>query len=409
MGAPAARAIELSRHWAAAGHEVTVLTGFPNHPTGVVPAEYRDKFRRLVVREQIDGVNVVRTWLLPFPNRKAHERMLNYSSFCVSAAAAGLFVSRPDVVIASSPQLLVGLSGWWIARWKRAPFIFEVRDIWPESLAAVGMGDGNSLLHRVLGKIADFLYRRSDRVVVVTPAFEEFLVEHHAVPREKISVIENGVETDLFAPEAGTDRRRELGAEGKFVVSYIGTMGMAHGLETMIAAAVQLRDANPRIVFLMLGEGAEKQRMIALAQERSLHNLRFVDQQPREKIPSYIAASDACLVLLKKTELFKTVIPTKMLEFMSCGCPVILGVDGQARSILEEARAGLVIEPENSEALVNAMCYLAANPELAREMGQRGREYIVRKFSRRHTAEKYIRMLEEMLKLPEPSSTEIAA
>jgi glycosyltransferase involved in cell wall biosynthesis len=159
----------------------------------------------------------------------------------------------------------------------------------------------------------------------------------------------------------------------------------------------------------MLGEGAEKQRMIALAQERSLHNLRFVDQQPREKIPSYIAASDACLVLLKKTELFKTVIPTKMLEFMSCGCPVILGVDGQARSILEEARAGLVIEPENSEALVNAMCYLAANPELAREMGQRGREYIVRKFSRRHTAEKYIRMLEEMLKLPEPSSTEIAA
>jgi glycosyltransferase involved in cell wall biosynthesis len=409
MGAPAARAVELSRHWAAAGHEVTVLTGFPNHPTGQVPPEYRDKFRRLVVREQIDGVNVVRTWLLPFPNRKAHERMLNYSSFCVSAAATGLFVSRPDVVIASSPQLLVGLSGWWIARWKRVPFVFEVRDIWPESLAAVGMGDGNSLLHRSLGKIADFLYRSSDRVVVVSPAFEEFLVKHRAVPRDKISVIENGVETDLFAPDAGTDRRRELGAEGKFVVSYIGTMGMAHGLETMIAAAVQLRDANPRIIFLMLGEGAEKQRMIELARERNLHNLRFLDQQPREKIPSYISASDACLVLLKKTDLFKTVIPTKMLEFMACGRPVILGVDGQARSILEEARAGLVIEPENSEALVNAMSRLAMNPELAREMGQRGREYIVRKFSRQHTAEKYIRLLEKMLKLPEPRSTEIAA
>jgi len=118
MGAPAARAAELSRHWAADGHEVTVLTGFPNHPTGVVPPEYRDKFRRLVVREQIDGVSVIRTWLFPFPNRKAHERMLNYSSFCASAATTGLFVSRPDVVIASSPQLLVGLAGWWIARWK---------------------------------------------------------------------------------------------------------------------------------------------------------------------------------------------------------------------------------------------------------------------------------------------------
>ena len=409
MGAPAARAVEVSRHWAAAGHQVTVLTGFPNHPTGKVPAEYRDKFRRLVVREQIDGVNVVRTWLLPFPNRRAHERMLNYSSFCASAATTGLFLSRPDVVIASSPQLLVGLSGWWLARWKRVPFVFEVRDLWPESLAAVGMSDGNSLLHRSLAKIAGFLYRRSDRVVVVTPAFEEFLVKRWAVPREKISVIENGVETELFAPEARTDRRRELGLEGKFVVSYIGTMGMAHGLETIVAAALQLRDANPRIVFLMLGEGAEKRRILELARERGLHNIRFVDQQPREKIPSYICASDACLVLLKKTDLFKTVIPTKMLEFMSCSRPVILGVDGQARAILEEARGGLVIEPENSDALANAVCYLAANEKLAREMGQNGREHIVRKFSRRHLAEKYIRVLEKMLKYPESRSTELAA
>jgi colanic acid biosynthesis glycosyl transferase WcaI len=413
MGAPAARAAELARHWAAAGHEVTVLTGFPNHPTGVVPPKYRDQFRRLVVREQTDGVNVVRTWLLPFPNRKAHERMLNYSSFCASAATTGLFLPPPDVVIATSPQLLVGLSGWWLARWKRAPFVFEVRDLWPESLAAVGMGGSSSLLHRALAKIAGFLYRRSDRIVVVTPAFQDYLVEHWRVPRQKISVIENGVETRLFAPEpfageAGSGLRRELGAEGKFVVSYIGTMGMAHGLETIIAAAAQLRDTNPEIVFLMLGEGAEKERIVALARERGLNNLRFIDQQPREKIPAYINASDVCLVLLKKTDLFKTVIPTKMLEFMSCARPVILGVDGQARAILEEARGGLAIEPENSEALVDAIRDLAANREFARELGQNGREYIVRKFSRRQTAEKYICTLERLLKLPE-RSTEIAA
>src|SRR5580704_534473 len=202
MGAPAARAAELSRHWAATGHDVTVLTGFPNHPTGVIPPEYRDKFRRLVAHEQTNGVNVVRTWLLPFPNRKAHERMLNYSSFCISAASTGLFLSRPDVVIATSPQLLVGLSGWWLARWKRAPFVFEVRDLWPESLAAVGMGNSDSLLHRSLAKIAGFLYQHSDRVVVVTPAFEDYLVKHWRVPREKISVIENGVETQVFARES---------------------------------------------------------------------------------------------------------------------------------------------------------------------------------------------------------------
>ncbi|HWW13803.1 MAG TPA: glycosyltransferase family 4 protein [Candidatus Dormibacteraeota bacterium] len=409
MGAPAARAAELSRHWAAAGHEVTVLTGFPNHPTGIVPPEYRDKFRYLIAREQTNGVNIVRTWLLPFPNRKAYKRMLNYGSFCASAASTGLFLERPDVVIATSPQLLVGLSGWWLARCKRAPFVFEVRDLWPESLAAVGMGNQNSLLHRALAKLAGFLYRHSDRVVVVTPAFEDYLVEHWRVPRQKISVVENGVETHLFAPKPATALRRELGAEGKFVVSYIGTMGMAHGLETIIAAATKLRDTNPDIVFLMLGEGADKDRIVALTRERGLNNLRFVDQQPREKIPAYINSSDACLVLLKKTDLFKTVIPTKMLEFMSCARPVILGVDGQARMILEEARGGLVIEPENSDALVHAIRLLAANPDQARELGHNGREYIVRKFSRGHTAEKYIRVLEQLLNLPERSSPELAA
>jgi colanic acid biosynthesis glycosyl transferase WcaI len=414
MGAPAARAAELSRHWAATGHDVTVLTGFPNHPTGVIPPEYRDKFRRLVAHEQTNGVNVVRTWLLPFPNRKAHKRMLNYSSFCISAASTGLFLSRPDVVIATSPQLLVGLSGWWLARWKRVPFVFEVRDLWPESLAAVGMGKGDSLLHRSLAKIAGFLYRHANRIVVVTPAFEDYLVEHWNVPREKISVIENGVETQLFAPEplaggTGSNLRRELDAEEKFVVSYIGTMGMAHGLETIIAAAIQLRATNPDVVFLMVGEGAAKERIATLARERGLNNLRFVDQQPREKIPAYIAASDVCLVLLKKTDLFKTVIPTKMLEFMSCARPVILGVDGQARAILEEARAGLAIEPENSDALVNAIRYLAANREEARELGQNGRAHILRRFSRPQTAERYIRVLEHMLNLPERRGTELAA
>jgi len=409
MGAPAARAVELSRHWARLGHEVTVLTGFPNHPTGVVPAEYRKKLRRLVMREQINGVNVVRTWLLPFPNRKAYERMLNYSSFCVSAASTGLFLSHPDVVIATSPQLLVGLSGWWLARWKRVPFVFEVRDLWPESLAAVGMGDGNSVLHRVLAKIAGFLYRQSDRVVVVTPAFKDYLMKHWRVPREKISVIENGVETEVFAPEAATDLRRELNPEGKFVVSYIGTMGMAHGLDTVIQAAAQLRDPHPEIIFLMLGEGAEKDRIKTLAQERGLSNVRFLDEQAREKIPAHICASDACLVPLKRTLLFKTVIPTKMLEFMSCGRPVILGVDGQARAILEEARGGLVVEPENPDALANAIRYLAANRELAGELGRNGREYVVRKFSRRQTAEKYILVLERLLNLPEDRKTEAAA
>ena len=173
MGAPAARVSELSRHWAKAGHEVTVLTGFPNHPDGVIRPQYRRHFWRGVFREKSDGTNVVRSWLLPFPNRKPYERILNYSSFCASASMTGSFLARPDVVIATSPQLLVGLSGWWVAKLKGVPFALEIRDLWPESLAAVGVGNANSMLHRSIGKLAAFLYRRADHIVVVTPAFRE--------------------------------------------------------------------------------------------------------------------------------------------------------------------------------------------------------------------------------------------
>lgn len=395
MGAPAARAAELARYWVEDGHEVTVLTGFPNHPTGVVSAEYRRRFRRLVMRENLRGVNVVRTWLFPFPNRKAYERMLNYSSFCASASTTGMFVSRPDVLIATSPQLLVGLCGWWLARIKRVPFVFEVRDLWPESLTAVGMGTSDSILNRSLGSVAGFLYKRSEHIVVVTPAFQEYLIRNWGVPPEKISVVENGVESDQFNPRANNaDLRRELGAEGKFVVGYLGTMGMAHGLESVVQAATELQRTAPNVLFLMVGEGSDKERVIKLARSQGLTNMRFVGQQPREKVPEFISISDACLVLLKKAELFKTVIPTKMLEFMSCARPVILGVDGQARKIMDQAGAGVYVEPENAAALVHVITQLAANPLVRETLGRNGRRYIVEHFSRQQTAKAYIAVLE---------------
>ncbi len=399
MGAPAARAAELAFHWARSGHHVSVLTGFPNHPTGVVSAEWRERMRRLTYREEVGRVNVFRTWLWPLPNRKVHERMRNYASFCLSAALRGLQLPRPDVIIATSPQLLVGLAGWWLAFARKIPFVFEVRDLWPESLTAVGMGDEDSLLHNALGAIANFLYQQADRIVVVSPAFRDHLVERWRVPAKKIAVVENGVETSLFAPAPKTALcalRNELGAEGKFLVCYIGTMGMAHGLETLLDAAAAIRTQNPGVLFLLIGEGAEKERIEALAHSRGLANVHFLDQQPREKIPAFISASDACLVLLKKTDVFKTVIPTKMLEFMSCARPVILGVEGQARQIIEEAKAGLVIEPGNAAALTQAIHQLAADRDLGAAFGRNGRDYILRNFSRTCTAEKYIQVLEQL-------------
>jgi len=397
MGAPAARAAELSSHWARSGHHVTVLTGFPNHPTGVVPDEWRSRLHGLLYKEDVDGVHVVRTWLWPLPNRKAHERIRNYASFFFSSAISGLELAKPDVVIATSPQLLVALSGWWLAWWKRVPFVFEVRDLWPESLAAVGAGSEGSLLHRTLRAIAGFLYRRSHHIVVVTPAFKDHLMRHWQVPEWKISIVENGVETDLFRPDpAAADIRRDLQVENRFLICYIGTMGMAHGLETLVAAAERLQISLPAAAFLLIGEGAEKQRIVALAAARGLTNIRFLGQQPRESIPAYIAAADVCLVMLKKTELFKTVIPTKLLEYMACERPVIVAVDGEARQIVEAAGAGMFVEPEDNEALVQAILNLADDPQRRQYMGISGREYIVSRLSRARTAQTYISVLDDL-------------
>ena len=398
MGAPAARAAELSKHWARMGHNVTILTGFPNHPTGVVPPEWRERLRGLVYRERVDGVYVVRTWLWPLPNRKALERICNYASFCLSSAITGLELEKPDVVIATSPQLLVALSGCWLAWWMRVPFIFEVRDLWPESLAAVGAGSEGTLLHRSLGAIAGFLYRKAKHIVVVTPAFRDHLIHSWQVSAQKISIVENGVETDLFRSySSASEIRCELQLEDRFVVCYIGTMGMAHGLETLVSAAGKIQAAQPKAAFLLIGEGAEKERIIQFAVQRGLKNIRILDQQPRERIPAYISAADVGLVMLRKTDLFKTVIPTKLLEYMACERPVIVAVDGQARQIVEEAGAGIFAEPEDANALVSAIQVLASDPEKRGQMGARGRQYIVSRLSREKTARDYVKVLESLV------------
>jgi colanic acid biosynthesis glycosyl transferase WcaI len=399
MGAPAARVSELARHWVKAGHEVTVLTGFPNHPTGIVPPEYRSKLRKLVYREQKDGIDIVRTWLFPCPNRKAHERLLNYLSFVLSSCITGIFLRRPDIIIATSPQLFVGLTGRWLGWIKRVPFILEVRDLWPDSITASGMGSDTDLSIRLLRALSAFLYRSCDHVVVVTPAFKQELVAKWRVRDNKISLVENGVETDVFTPDViGDEVKKELGLEGKFLVSYIGTLGLAHGLHAVVKAAAHLQIAFPDIQLLFVGEGADKDRLTSLVSELNLTNVHFLLQQPREKIPSIIRASDVCLVLLRKANVFETVIPTKMLEFMACGRPVILGVDGQARQIIETAKAGVFVEPEDSTALAQAVTQLYLDLGLRKALGENGRKYIVDHLSRERTAKTYTGVLENVIR-----------
>lgn len=395
MGALAGRAEELSRHWASAGHAASVLTGFPNHPTGVIAPQYRKKFRRLFYREKLNGVDVVRTWLLPYPNRKPLERVLNYGSFCVSAIFRGAFLNRPDVVIGTSPPLPIAMAGYAIARLKRVPFVFEVRDLWPESLEGVGLGANHSTIYKVVAGIVRYLYRHSDHIVVVTPAFKEYLNKTWDVPLEKMSIVVNGVETEKFAPAHKSDPiLRGFGVPAEnFVASYIGTMGMAHGLDTVLNVAEQLSAKSSRITLLLVGEGGNRQDLMRLAEARQLKNVIFTGQQPRERIPEIIACSDVCLALLKNQEVFKTVIPTKMLEFMSCGRPVVLAVGGQAERILLEANAGISVEPENTHAIANAILAMQSDAQAREQFGRNGRDFIVSRMSRETTARQYLDVL----------------
>ena len=392
--APAARVAELGRHWADAGHHVTVLTGFPNYPTGRLHPDYRGKLRKITLREESQGIKVIRTWHLPQPNRSSMGRILNYGTFWVSASLRGLRLERPDVLIATSPPPLVALSGAWLARVHRCPFVFEVRDLWPESLDALGFTG----LAGPVGGLARYLYGRADHVVPLSPGFIAPLQEQWAVSPQRMSVVENGVETEWFTPQGDDSSiRLELALHGRFVVSYIGTVGLAHGLSTILEAARQLKARLPLAVLLIVGDGADRERLQVDAARRGLDNVLFAGLQPRERIPAFIRASDACLVLLKKSDLFRTVIPSKMLEFMSCARPVIVGVAGQAKKMVEEARAGIFIEPESADALVDAIVSLRAAPDRCRSFGESGRAYVQANYSRASMAEKYLSVLRQVI------------
>lgn len=390
MGAPAARVFELSREWVRLGHEVEVLTGFPNHPTGVVPPEYRGELWR---RERVDGIDVLRAPIYAAPNRDLARRSANYLSYALSASLVGpLLARRPDVLIATSPQFLTGVAGFWLSRLFRCPFVFEVRDLWPRSIVAVGALPESSPLVRGLEVVEQALYRAADRIVVVTDSFLDEIAAH-GIDRAKLAVVKNGVDLELFCPMPKENAQRQrFGLSGKFVATYVGTHGLAHGLGTILDAAERLRD-DPRFAFLLVGEGAEKAVLKARAASLGLANVRFVDQQPRAVIAEIVAASDVCLVLLRGKELFKSVIPSKIFEFMGGGRPILMGVEGEARALLEESGGGVCFPPEDAGALVARLRELALDPTRLEALGRAGRAHVEENFSRPALAQRYLEIL----------------
>ena len=394
MGAPAARVFELSRHWVKQGHRITVLTAMPNHPTGVVPPEYQGKWK---VQEQRDGIRVQRCWIYPAANKGFVKRILNYFSFMLSAIALGTpQVGDVDVVIGTSPQFLAAVAAFAISRIKRVPFIFEVRDLWPESIVQLGQ-IRNPVIIRFLEAVEMFLYRRAAHIVVVTESTARVLQER-GIPAEKITVIKNGVDLRLFSPREKDPRlARQLGVEDKFVVTYIGTHGLSHALHRVLEAARQLRE-HPDIHFLFVGEGAEKERLQQIAREHRLSNVTFLPQQSKTVLPDYYALSDVVLVPLRRLPLFTTVIPSKIFEIMAMGKPIVLSVDGEARRIVEEAGAGRFVPPEDATSLAQTLLDLKENPPALRQMGDAGRQFVETHFDRSKLAEDYLHLIDRVIR-----------
>lgn len=389
VNAPASRTYEHARRWVQEPHvAVTVITNHPNHPYGILYPGYKN---RPLTKENFDGIHVRRVKTYLAPNAGFARRILNHLFFMMAAIIDAIQLPRPDLVLATSPQFFCALAGYLMSRLKRCPFVFELRDIWPESIVAVG-AIKPGLTIRLLERLELFLYRQASLIIPVTDSFKENLIRR-GIPAEKIQVIKNGVDLSFFQPkEAPAHLRRELGAKDKFVAAYIGTVGMAHAVDKIVLAAEQLQHQN-NVLFLILGEGAQKKAIQEMAGSRRLKNVRVLPGVGKEEVRDYYALSDINLVTLKKNDLFYTVIPSKVFEIMAMGRPILTTVDGECRKIIEDAGAGIFVEPENVERLADTILELSHKANLLTTMGKSGRHYVEKYFSREVLAMNYLNLL----------------
>lgn len=396
VNAPASRTFEHCREWIRAGHDVTIVTCAPNHPHGRVYDGYRN---RLIARETVEGIDVIRIWTYVTANEGFLKRTLGYVSFMISAILLLPFFGKADVVVTTSPQFFNGLAGFFVSRIKRIPWVLEIRDLWPDSIFAVGAIRNRHII-ALLSALERFAYRTASHIVVVTDAFKTHITKL-GIAAERITVIKNGVDLDLFRQPADSDivlLRNRISAQtgvslqGKFVAAYVGTHGMAHRLETLMDAA-QLCVDDERIVFLMVGDGAERKNLLELRDRLQLRNVLMLEQMPKSAMPAIWGITDASLVLLKRSDLFKTVIPSKIFESMAMQKPIVMGVEGEASALVNAAGSGICIEPENAQQLARALKRLANDGNLYARLATSGAQFVRTHFDRRRLASIYLNVL----------------
>ncbi|GAA0881355.1 glycosyltransferase family 4 protein [Algoriphagus jejuensis] len=341
--APANRTYEHCLEWVKSGHEVTVITCAPNFPKGEVFDGYSNSWK---TEENIGGIRVIRVMSYITSNEGTFRRILDYISFGLTSFIHGLFI-KTDIIIGTSPQFFTATSAWQLSFFKRKKWIMEVRDLWPESIVAVGAMQNRSVIG-FLEWIEMKMYRSADRIVVVTDAFKT-KISARGINSEKIIVHKNGVDLSKYFP--GTKPQYlvdSLGLQGKFILAYIGTHGMAHGLDFVLDQAIELEKHYPDVHFLFMGDGANKANLIKRSHDANINNVTFLDSVPKDKVIDYLHLMDVALVNLKKSDTFSTVIPSKIFETAAVQKPIMLGLVGETKGIIEEYGAGVCFEPENA-------------------------------------------------------------
>ncbi len=392
VNAPATRTYEHCREWVKSGAEVTVITCFPNFPQGKVYNGYKNKWKKT---EWIDGIKVIRVWTYITKNEGFILRTLDYISFSITSFFAGIS-EQFDIIVATSPQFFTALAGRTLSFWKRRPWIMEVRDLWPESIKTVGAMKDNVII-RYFEKEEKWCYKSATRIVTVTDRFKT-IIKEKGISEDKIKVVKNGANLDLYNPRSKEEGLlTKLNIKNKVVLGYIGTHGMAHNLGFIIDCAKHIMESHPSFHFLFIGDGAEKNQLLQKVKTENIENVTMLGSITKDEVADHLSLLDVAIINLKKSDLFTTVIPSKIFETSAMEIPILLGVDGEARSIIEQYDAGLFYEPENKGDFIQKVDQLFSDPRRI-DNCKAGCRKLARDFDRKILANKMLSIISDSVK-----------
>lgn len=382
VNAPATRTYEHCKEWVKQGAEVTVITGAPNFPTGKVFKGYKN---RLHSKEMMDGIKVIRVWTYIAANKGTIKRTLDYMSFKFSAVWTGLF-QKCDLIIGTTPQLFTALAARKLAKIKRRPWIMEVRDIWPESVKTVGAVKDGAIIRYFESKEKQ-CYRSAQKIVCVTNGIHDRLLLR-GIPKDKLEVFTNGANLEVYIPRVkDIELSQKLSLQGKTVIGYIGTLGMAHKLDFILKCTAKIID--PDIHFIIVGEGAEKENLLKLKDKLELKNLSVLDGISKDKVPAYLSIIDIALVNLRKSDLFLGALPSKIFENAAMEKPILLGLKGEAEDVINKYQAGVAFEPENESDFLDKVKKLTKDKEFYRRCVEGSRK-LAQEYNRKKIAKEML-------------------